>query len=200
MPELQNLDDARQTLRQLAIIALEANRVLYDGLQSPSIEPSAERRAVLNHILAHLTQMREGFMLALRTSDVAMASELRDLIAHLMNWTWLNELGLRWTTEEPLERLGGQVILYQHALIALGILPRLPTNAVTYPHGAYADIPIPATPGQTLTRLEELEKTIWAVSSEPVGAVSRGAVRRTYGFFEATTWLIANHLGNVVGW
>ena len=128
-----------------------------------------------------------------------MASELRDLISHLIDWTWLNDLGLRWTTDEPLERLGGQVILYQHALIALGILPRLPTNMVTYPHGAYADIPVPSTPGQTLTRLEELESTIWAAASEPVSALSRGAVRRTYGFFEATIWLIANHLGDAIG-
>ena len=57
-----------------------------------------------------------------------------------------------------------------------------------------------ASPGETLTRLEELENTIWAASSEPVGAIPPGAVRRTYGFFEATTWLIATHLGNVVGW
>ena len=106
---------------------------------------------------------------------------------------------MRWTTDEPLERLSGQIVLYQHALIALGILPRLPTNAVTFPHGVYADIPIPSTPGETLTRLEELERTIWAASSEPVNAISRGAVRRTYGFFEATIWLIANHLGDVVG-
>src|SRR4026208_2606679 len=128
MSELLNLDDTRQTLRQLAIVAFEANRALYDGLQSPNSEPSAERRVVLNRILDHLTQTREGFALALRTSDVAMASELRDLINHLIDWTWLNDLGLRWTTDEPLERLGGQVVLYQHALIALGMLPRLPTN------------------------------------------------------------------------
>jgi hypothetical protein len=200
MTELLNLEDARQTLRQLAIIALEANRALYDGLQSPNTEPSADSRAALNRILEHLARTREGFQLALRTSDITLASELRDLLVYLVDWTWLTEIGLRWTTDAPLERLSGQMVLYQHALIALGILPRLPTNAVTFPHGIYTDIPVPSTPGETLTRLEELERTIWAASSEPVNAISRGAVRRTYGFFEATTWLIANHLGGVVGW
>src|SRR6266581_4435163 len=140
MTELLNLEDARQTLRQLAIIALEANRALYDGLQRPNTEPSADRRAALNRILEHLARTREGFQLALRTSDITLASELRDLLVYLVDWTWLTEIGLRWTTDEPLERLSGQMVLYQHALIALGILPRLPTNAVTFPHGVYADI------------------------------------------------------------
>lgn len=200
MSDLLNLDDARQTLRQLAVIALDANRALYDGLNSPYSEPPLERRAALSRILENLVQVREGFILTMHTPDQALASELRDLLDYLIDWTWLNDLGLRWTTEEPLEKLGGQVVLYQHALIALGILPRLPDSAVTYPHGKYADISVPATPGATLNRLEELEHTIWAASNEPVGAIPRGAVRRTYGFFDATTWLIANYLGSVVGW
>ncbi len=199
MSELLNLEDARQTLRQLTVTALDANRTLYDGLQHPDNEPSIEQRAILNRILNNLMQMREGFVLALKTHDVTLASELHDLINYMVDWSWLSEVGLRWATDEPLEKLGGQVILYQHAVIAMGILPRLPVSAVTYPHGAYGDIPVPSTPGQTLTRLEELEKTIWAASNEPVGTLSRGAVRRTYGFFEATTWLIANHLRDVVG-
>jgi hypothetical protein len=200
MSDLMNLEDTRQVLRQLTVIALTANRALYDGLQSPNSEPSVERRATLNRILGDLKPMREGFMLTLRTSDVRLASELRDLIHHLMDWNWLEELGLRWNTDEPLERLGGQVVLYQHAIIALGVLPRLPANAVTFPHGKYADIPVPSTPGETLDRLEELERTIWAASSEPVNALSRDAVRRTYGFFDATTWLIATYLKDIVGW
>ncbi len=200
MSDLMNLEDTRQVLRQLTIVALTANRALYDGLQSPNSEPSLERRATLNRFLGDLKPMREGFMLTLRTSDVKLASELRDLINHLMDWNWLEELGLRWTTDEPLERLGGQVVLYQHAIIALGVLPRLPANAVTFPHGQYADIPVPSTPGETLNRIEELERTIWAASSEPVNALSRDAVRRTYGFFDATTWLIATYLKDIVGW
>ncbi len=199
MSDLTNLEDARQTLRRLTIAALEAIRTLHDGLHQPDTTPPLERRAALNRVLEDLVKTREGFMLALRMSDVTLASELRDLLGYLTDWSWLNELGLRWVTDEPLERLSGQVILYQHALIALGMLPRLPNHAVTYPHGAYRDIPVPSTPGQTLSRLEELEHTIWAAATEPVRTLPRDSVRRTYGFFEATTWLIANHLGNVVG-
>ena len=199
MTEFTNLDDARQTLRRLTVAAVEANRALYDGLQHPNDEPSLERRATLNRILENLSLTREGFTLALKTSDVKLASELRDLLGHMIDWKWLEELGLRWSTDAPLEKLGGQVILYQHALIAFGVLPRLPDSAVTYPRGTYTDIPVPGTPGQTLSRIEELENTIWAATNEPVNALPRGAVRRTYGFFDATTWLISHHLGNAIG-
>src|SRR5260221_6041890 len=177
MSDLMNLEDTRQVLRQLTIVALTANRALYDGLQSPNSEPSLERRATLNRILEDLKPMREGFMLTLRTSDVKLASELRDLIHHLMDWNWLEELGLRWTTDEPLARLGGRVVLYQHAIIALGVLPRLPANAVTFPHGKYGDIPVPSTPGETLDRLEKLQRTLWAASGAPVTPPSPGAGR-----------------------
>src|SRR5450432_2073657 len=193
MSDLMNLEDARRVLRQLTLVALDANRVLFDGLQHPDSEPSPERQLIFNRILENLAPIREGFMLALRTSDVALASELRALIDHLIDWSWLAEVGLRWNTEAELERLDGQVVLYQHALIAFAVMPRLPSSAITYPYGAYSDIPVPTTPGQTLTRLEELESTIWAASTEPVRTLSRGALRRTYGFFDATTWLIATH-------
>lgn len=199
MSDLMNLDEARQTLRKLTVLALETTQALYDGLQNPDAEPSPERSAALNRILEELKPMREGFILAFRTPDVALASELHDLINYLIDWQWLHELGLRWETDDQIERLGGQVVMYQHAVIAMGVLPRLPGNVITYPYGQYRDIPVPSTPGETLTRLEELENTIWAASSEPVRSLSRGALRRTYGFFEATTWLIANHLGNAIG-
>lgn len=200
MSDLNNLEDAKQTLRQLTLLSLDANRALYDGLQHPNSEPSSESRAMLNRTLENLRPMREGFMLALRVPDMTVTSELRAIINYLVDWSWLNEIGLRWNTDAPLEKLGGQVVLYQHAVIALGVLPRLPSNVVTFPGGKYADIPVPGTPGETLNRLEELENTIWAAATEPIGALSRGAVRRTYGFFEATTWLIATYLGKVVGW
>jgi hypothetical protein len=200
MSELTNLDDARKTLRRLAISALQATQALHDGLNTPEREPTPEQSAKLNDVLGDMTKIREGFLLALRTRDTVLASELRDLLRYMNDWTWLGELGLRWQTDEPLEKLGGQTVLYQHAVIALGMLPRLPQNAVTFPRGRYADIPVPTTPGETLSRLEELENTVWKASHAPAQKLPRDAVRRTYGFFEATTWLMATHLKDVVGW
>src|SRR5215831_11116237 len=115
MSDLMNLEDARQSLRQLTLLSLDANRALFDGLQAPNAEPSPERRATLNRIVGDLKPMREGFMMAVRASDVKVETELRYLISLLVDWTWLEDLGLRWTTDEPLERPSGQVVLYQHA-------------------------------------------------------------------------------------
>src|SRR5260370_2690844 len=103
MSDLMNLEDARQTLRKLTLLALDANRALFDGLQTPDVEPSPERRATLNRIVDDLKPMREGFMMAARASDVKVASELRYLIAMLVDWTSLEALGLRWTTDDPLQ-------------------------------------------------------------------------------------------------
>src|SRR5664279_2661840 len=80
MSDLMNLEDARRALRHLTLVALDANRVLFDGLQHPESEPSPERQAIYNRILENLALMSEGFTLALRTSDVTLASELRALI------------------------------------------------------------------------------------------------------------------------
>src|SRR5260370_37954189 len=113
MSELTNLEDARQSLRKLTLLALDANRALFDGLQTPDAEPSPERRATLNRIVDDLKPMREGFMLAVRASDVKVEAELRYLIAMLVDWTWLEGLGFRWTSDRPLERPAGLVGLYQ---------------------------------------------------------------------------------------
>jgi hypothetical protein len=200
MSDFMNLEETRQTLRRLTVLALEANRALYDGLQTPDAQPSPERSRIFNRILDELKPIREGFMLAIKTSDFKLVSELHDIINHLMDWAWLEELGLSWTSYDAhIERLGGQVVLYNHAVVALGVLPRLPQNIITYPYGAYRDIPVPSTPGETLTRLQELEDTIWKASHEPMSTVSRGAMRRTYGFFEATVWLVSNHFGGNFG-
>lgn len=200
MSELLSIDEARQTLRRLTVIAFEANRTLQDSLNDPNRLPTHEQISVRQRILDELVKTREGFILTLKTEQIAESSELQDLLNILIDWTWLNELGLSWQTDAPLERIGNQVILYQHALIAMGILPRLPSEAITFPGRKYSDIDPPGTPGATLTRLEELEQVMWRATSEPLAALPGGAVRRTYGFFEATTWLVTHHLRGVVGW
>jgi hypothetical protein len=207
MADLLSLDEARQTLRRLTVIAIEANRTLNDSMTNPHLPPTPEQTSVRLRILDELVKMREGFLLALKTSDFRLTSELQDLLTLLVDWTWLQELGLRWETDGPLEKVGSQVILYQHALIALGVLPRLPAQAVTYPRSAtnpyfadYHDITAPGSPGATLDRLDELEKTMYRAANEALIRLPGPSVRRTYGFFEATTWLTTTHLRGIVRW
>jgi hypothetical protein len=67
---------------------------------------------------------------------------------------------------------------------------------VTYPKSSrtYADIPVPHTPGEVLARIEELEQVIWEAGERPIAAVEPDPLRRTYGFFETSAWLVSQHL------
>src|SRR5258708_12517921 len=107
MSDLSNLDDAKQTLRQLTLTSLDANRALFDGLKHPNSEPSTENRAMLNRTLENLRPMREGFMLALHVPDVKVSSELRAIMNYLVDWSWLSYLAFPWTPVDPLENLAG---------------------------------------------------------------------------------------------
>jgi len=56
----------------------------------------------------------------------------------------------------------------------------------------YADIPSPTTPGAMLSRIDELEQMTWQLMRGDLqGLLNRryGALRRTYGFFEASAYL-----------
>ncbi|OUC08400.1 hypothetical protein RY27_09225 [Litorilinea aerophila] len=83
------------------------------------------------------------------------------------------------------------------AAVAMGYLPRLPAQQITFPHSysdppTYADIPVPSTPGEMLWRIEELEQMLWRLMSADMQELVQrqyGPLRRTYGFFEASAWL-----------
>ena len=51
-------------------------------------------------------------------------------------------------------------LLNGYALVALGLLPHLPAQAITFPqlYPTYSDVPVPARPSQTLERIEEIEQ------------------------------------------
>lgn len=180
----------------LGEVAQEARLALARGLlhSDEPLTPADQKR--LSLALEHLSDVHEGFALTLRTTAVRSPSELRDLVRHiLIDWSWLSELGLSWQggqTEVP----AGQVLAFAHATIALGILPRLPPELVTYPKPGrtYADIPVPHTPGEVLARIEELEQVVWEAGERPIAAVEPDPLRRTYGFFETSAWLVSQHL------
>ncbi len=95
------------------------------------------------------------------------------------------------------ERVRHQLLAFGMAVVALGQLPRMPAKQVTFPHSygnppTYSDIPVPASPGEMLWRIEELEQMVWRLMSDDLhDLVQRryGPLRRTYGFFEASAWI-----------
>ncbi len=164
---------------------------------------------ILQQARDYLAQVREGFVLSVRAGQVTDSSEMRYLLDRvLLDWDALSrELGLALESEtevefdQALERVRGQLLAFGMALVALAALPRLPSESVTFPHSynkppTYADIPTPVTPGEILSRIEEMEGMIWEFARGRWRELIRrryGPLRRTYGFFETSALLAGEH-------
>ena len=172
---------------------------------------------VLRQAGEYLHKVREGFVLSVRAGQVKNRSEVRYLLDRVISdWSQLSrELGL--AEEEPGEKhelnlsaLAGaetapveielvrhQLLAFGMAVVALGQLPRLPSQEITFPHSysnppTYSDIPVPSTPGEMLWRIEELEQMVRRLMSDNLNNLVQrryGSLRRTYGFFEASAFL-----------
>ncbi len=179
----QVIEETRHTL---ALVLLHSD-------QAPS--PAVQAR--LDAALEHLAEVREGFVVTLRTSSVRDPSELRALVRHiLLNWNRIEDLARAWERgEQHVERPVPQMLAFGHAFVALGCLPRLPPGLITFPQPrpSYADIPVPGTPGEWLARIEELEAVITQIGEQPTSSVARDRLRRTVGYFDASAWLVAQH-------
>lgn len=172
---------------------------------------------VLQQARDYLGRVREGFVLSVRTKEVGSRAELGYLLRRVLyDWEELEvELGLRvgstsaWIdTGEPavkgeplaVQRVKDQLMAFGMAVVALGALPRMPQEEVTFPRSyrkgaSYADIPVPASPGELLCRIDELEEMVWQVGVTDADELVRrryDPLRRTYGFFESSAWLARN--------
>lgn len=159
---------------------------------------SAEQRDLLDETLAHLLDVREGLILSLR-AGAADPQELQDLVRYTlgaMDWNWLEELGLEFLPDETIHLPRIQLLAFAHSYLTLALLPRLPRRQITFPQPrSYADIPVPRRPGDVLERIEELERVLTRVQIRTSTEVFTGDVlRRTYGFFETSAWLVRDHL------
>lgn len=185
-----------QALQTLGALAEQTKAALARRIQGESLPEKAQ--ATLHSALDHLSEVREGFILSLRTAAVLSFAEMRALVERvLMDWSAWEAAGFRFLPSFQLVRPGDQVFFFHHAYIAMGVLPRLPDHAVTFPHQrrpTYADIPVPSMPGEVLDRIEEMEHVVWVAENADLEAVSPDSVRRTYAFFEASAWLVATEL------
>jgi len=179
---------------------------------------------VLQQARDYLGRVREGFVLSVRAGEVHSRAELGYLLRRVLyDWEELEvELGLAagstsalTDTGEPalsgeplaVQRVKNQLMAFGMAVVALGALPRMPQEEVTFPRSyrkgaSYADIPVPHSPGELLHRIEELEEMIWQVAVTDPDELVRARydpLRRTYGFFESSAWLAKNdsrHFGH----
>lgn len=200
-----SIGELADTTRQFLCLNLEAD------MRRGTVGVDRIAQMVLQQARDYLGRVREGFVLSVRTGEVSSKAELSYLLERVLyDWDELEvELGLTDGTqagsmddgESPsVRRVQDQLLAFGMAVVALGVLPRLPKEEVTFPRSyrkgaSYADIPVPSSPGELLHRIEELEEMVWQVAvTDPDELVRRryDPLRRTYGFFESSAWLVRN--------
>lgn len=203
MTELTDLETTRRMLRRLMHVAEQTRKSMGLAAQPHNRPESQPQMDIITDALDYLAQAREGFIITLRTPTSLTTTEMRALIQRVMvDWDWLQAMGLERQAEPEILPVEEPLIAYHHSLLALGVLPRLPPEAVTYPgyRRTYSDIPVPSTPHETLDRLEEMERALAEVEAADgdIDLWFKEAVRHTYGFFEATHWLMTNSLRHLL--
>jgi len=219
-----SVGELAETVKQLLALGLQYKASL-GGVAARSQKSSVEQieQLILQQARDYLAEVREGFVLSVRTTQITKRAELRFLLDRvLLDWGALcQELGLadetstgtasgtatgtRGNDETPApgqapERVRHQLLAFGMAATALGHLPRLPAEQVTFPYNyndppTYCDISAPDTAGEMLVRIEELEQVVWRLMGGDYQDLLNhryGALRRTYGFFEVSAHL-AHH-------
>ena len=156
--------------------------------------------------LDYLAEVREGFVLSMRSERVRDPRELMYLVNRLlMDWDWLRDLGIEMALPEDIERVGRQLVAFTMAAVAFAFAPQLPPEAVTFPlrdffpQPTYSDIPVPRTPAELWERIEEVERVVYAVGIQPLASLPTPRLRRTYAFFEANAWIAEQQVARFLG-
>jgi len=205
MSEIINLTATREALSELSRIVTITQRALAGMVQA--VEqfgkfPQDNRPGQFADTLNHMEDIREGFIISQRTSPFAGLSDLQALVQHvLMDWQWVQELNMVLEPRRQIEPLGSQLVAYNHALVALAVLPQLPVNAITFPQPrpTYSDVSVPVLPEEKLARIEEIEQMIYQAEVNTLKTLAYEPFRRTYAFFEASSWLVNSYLEPLLG-
>lgn len=204
MPGIDDLTATREILRDLTRIVETTRQALVAMIREnnwPEGQLSNGRLGQFTETLEHIGEVREGFILSQRTSPQATLSEIQGLVEDiLLDWKWVQELNLAFAPSDQVETLGEQLVVYNHALVAMAVLPRLPADAITFPqrNPTYGDLTAPKLPSETLARIEEIERIIYKAEVTTVKNLDYGSFRRTYAFFEASSWLVKKYLDTLL--
>lgn len=180
-------------------------RELLDAVSVTGNVPEGGSDVLATETLPHVEDMEEGFRIRLRASAGELA-ELRQLVrqAGIGLSEARGQAEQRAALVEAMRELGGtprereivpasarRLAAIENARLVFALLPRTPAHDVHYPAGlrSYADISPPRTPAELCGRIEELERSLWAVATGHAPRLSDGSYRRTYGFFDAAARL-----------
>lgn len=185
---------------RLAILFRKTRQVL-DMLAATGELSDTGTDVLANEALPHVEDIEAGFRVSLRASAAELA-ELRALIlrAGLHSETpttpaeqraalieTMNELALAEASQpEIIPAPVRCMAALQHARLVFALLPTTAADDVHYPLGrrTYADISPPRGAAELADRIEELERSLWAVATRRPPELTHGGYRRTYGFFD----------------
>ena len=190
-------------------ILFRRTRELLDMVTATGALPDGATEVLARETLPHVEDIEQGFRVSLRASTAEL-HELRALISRAgvvpaESATFAEERAALIETmhELALARAGRPEILpaparclaaLQHARLVFAMLPLTPAHDVHYPIGrrTYADIAAPKGVGELAERIEELERSLWAVATSRPPRPTDGGYRRTYGFFDTAARISGN--------
>ncbi len=193
---------------RLALLFTRTRELLH-GLVATGELPDEAAELIAHEALPHIEDIEQGFRVSLRASTVEIA-ELRELVARAgLNSTepttsaearaalieTMHELAL--TTTSHAEIVAAPVrylAALDHARLVFALLPATPAEDVHFPLGrrTYADIWPPRGAAELADRIEELERSLWAVATRRRPRINDASYRRTYGFFDTAARISGN--------
>jgi hypothetical protein len=176
-------------------------RALLDAVSATGSVPEGGTAVLATETLPHVEDIEEGFRARLR-AGAAELSELRELVrqagvvpleardAAEQRAALIERMGDFGRAAGPREILPAPVrrlAAIDNARLVFALLPTTPAHEVHFPTGrrSYADISPPRTPAELCGRIEELERSLWAVATGRPPRLTDPQYRRTYGFFDA---------------
>lgn len=201
MTNFNEVTVVKEALKVVVKLARTTYEALSQAIQHPYQQPASTHLASFSKTLEHISEVREGFMLCQRVQTSSELAELQYITRPAtLDWDWLAEYGLSLKPSDTIETLASQLIVYQHTMTVLGIVPQLPAEVITFPQlrPTYADLYAPKRPSQMLERIEELERVLYRATMVPLDELTFDALRRTYAFFETSVWVINHHLTGIL--
>ena len=193
---------------RLAVL-FRRTRELLDMVTATGDLPDGATEMLAHETLPHVEDIEQGFRVSLRASTAGL-DELRALVARagmsangpssaaeqraalIETMHELALLGM--AAPEILPAPVRCLAALQHARLVFALLPQTESADVHYPIGrrTYADIAAPRGAAQLAERIEELERSLWAVATHRAPRPTDGSYRRTYGFFDTAARISGN--------
>jgi hypothetical protein len=185
---------------RLAVVFRRTLELLSVALTTGEL-PEGATDLIAHETLPHVEDIENGFRVSLRASAAEIA-DLRALVSRVGMTSGepatfaeqkaalieaMHDLALGSASQpEILPAPVRYLAALQHARLVFALLPSTSAEDVHFPLGrrTYADIGPPRGAAELAERIEELERSLWAVATHRAPRVTDGSYRRTFGFFD----------------